>query len=288
MHLNNGGINRPSLLSDSGARDTGSPAPGRILADIDGRSSPMSTSQNSYVNKNRRLLWTVFAIVSAITSAIVLAAVAIGDSDEEVRIYPPSSTNQEPAQLPFGGDAGTGAIVDTGTNVSGENIAPPILPSPANAAPSVAPPIATASTSDASASETSGTTIRSPAVINVSTAKVRNLKTKKPNASQKVDDDDLLRTLMGIIKEDEKNSPKHESMDSLIDKIRAEDQRNTAETNAAFDSIDKSKTRSRASTYSEIQVELRRCPNANTLKGIECRRKICKSLMGKDPACPAQ
>ncbi|HBK47625.1 MAG TPA: hypothetical protein DDZ67_14585 [Xanthomonadaceae bacterium] len=117
----------------------------------------------------------------------------------------------------------------------------------------------------------------------------RTQRTQAKPVQGKGSDDDLLGTLLGIIKQDEKKeAPRHESMDSLITKIRAEDQRNTADANAAFDSIDKSKAKPSASTHSEIQVQLRRCPQANTLEGIECRRKICASFSGKDPACPAQ
>ncbi|MBN6149844.1 hypothetical protein JR065_05795 [Xanthomonas sp. AmX2] len=97
------------------------------------------------------------------------------------------------------------------------------------------------------------------------------------------DNSDLLATLMGIIKRDEKPAEKHESMDSLIAKIQAEDSKNAAETDAAFDAID---SRS-ASTSSNVQTQLRKCPGANTMAGLECRKKVCAALTGKDPACPA-
>ncbi|ATS51779.1 conserved hypothetical protein [Xanthomonas citri pv. fuscans] len=106
-----------------------------------------------------------------------------------------------------------------------------------------------------------------------------------PAKGKHVQDDssDLLATLMGIIKRDEKPATKQDSMDSLIAKIQAEDSKNATETDAAFDAIDSHS----ASTSSNVQTQLRKCPGANTMAGLECRKNICAALTGKDPACPA-
>lgn len=109
-------------------------------------------------------------------------------------------------------------------------------------------------------------------------------RTAKTSPASKPGEEDLLGTLLGIIKDE----PKHESMDSLIAKIRADDQRNADNANAAFDSIGGGKSSSGTSTASSIQAQLRRCPSAVSMQGIECRRRICKAHTGKDPACPAQ
>ncbi|QEO28435.1 hypothetical protein [Xanthomonas translucens] len=112
---------------------------------------------------------------------------------------------------------------------------------------------------------------------------------RKPRAApangKHVQDDssDLLATLMGIIKRDEKPTAKQDSIDSLIAKIQADDSKNATETDAAFDAIG---SRS-ASTSSNVQSQLRQCPGANTMAGLECRKNICAALTGKDPACPA-
>lgn len=37
----------------------------------------------------------------------------------------------------------------------------------------------------------------------------------------------------------------------------------------------------------EVQARLRRCPKANTARGVECRQRICERFAGRDPACPA-
>ncbi|WP_406848545.1 hypothetical protein ABFO19_12075 [Xanthomonas citri pv. glycines] len=112
---------------------------------------------------------------------------------------------------------------------------------------------------------------------------------RKPRAApangKHVQDDssDLLATLMGIIKRDEKPTAKQDSIDSLIAKIQADDSKNATETDAAFDAIG---SRS-ASTSSNVQSQLRKCPGANTMAGLECRKNICVALTGKDPACPS-
>ncbi|MGS0579774.1 hypothetical protein ACQEPV_005985 [Xanthomonas oryzae pv. oryzicola] len=106
-----------------------------------------------------------------------------------------------------------------------------------------------------------------------------------PASGKHVQDDssDLLATLMGIIKRDEKPTAKQDSIDSLIAKIQADDSKNATETDAAFDAIG---SRS-ASTSSNVQSQLRQCPDANTMAGLECRKNICAALTDKDPACPA-
>ncbi|AKO19067.1 hypothetical protein [Xanthomonas oryzae] len=106
-----------------------------------------------------------------------------------------------------------------------------------------------------------------------------------PASGKHVQDDssDLLATLMGIIKRDEKPTAKQDSIDSLIAKIQADESKNATETDAAFDAIS---SRS-ASTSSNVQSQLRQCPDANTMAGLECRKNICAALTDKDPACPA-
>ncbi|QWF19555.1 hypothetical protein [Lysobacter capsici] len=35
-----------------------------------------------------------------------------------------------------------------------------------------------------------------------------------------------------------------------------------------------------------VQTSLRKCPKANTTKGLQCRQKVCAKYAGQDPACP--
>ncbi|OLI43609.1 hypothetical protein ACA167_05600 [Xanthomonas oryzae pv. oryzae] len=135
--------------------------------------------------------------------------------------------------------------------------------------------------SAASASTTSTATAPAKPAATASQRKPR----AAPASGKHVQDDssDLLATLMGIIKRDEKPTAKQDSIDSLIAKIQANDSKNATETDAAFDAIG---SRS-ASTSSNVQSQLRQCPDANTMAGLECRKNICAALTGKDPACPA-
>lgn len=143
-----------------------------------------------------------------------------------------------------------------------------------------------AAASETGAASAAAAPTPAPARPAAATASASQRKARATQANGKrapADNSDLLATLMGIIKRDEKPAEKHESMDSLIAKIQAEDSKNAAETDAAFDAID---SRS-ASTSSNVQTQLRKCPGANTMAGLECRKKICAALTGKDPACPA-
>ncbi len=102
------------------------------------------------------------------------------------------------------------------------------------------------------------------------------------------EDDNRLGTLLGIIKEDEKPKPATQqprTMDDLIAKIEANQQQRTQDERTAFEQVASKKSAS-ASAESSVQAQLHRCPGANTLQGLECRR-ICASVTGKDPACPA-
>ncbi|WP_139178634.1 hypothetical protein [Lysobacter sp. yr284] len=43
-----------------------------------------------------------------------------------------------------------------------------------------------------------------------------------------------------------------------------------------------------AAPANPVQASLRKCPKANTARGLQCRQKICAKYAGQDPACPAQ
>lgn len=225
--------------------------------------------------------WMIAAAMVAVLVFVLLFGLARNNGDDALDLY--SQTPQDtpaapaavapaapPAAAGSGAEAGAAIIVDAGAGSADDASATPAVALPPTASPDTPPPSAAAPT---------------PAA----TAHVRASPRRQSAAKQKPSsEEDLLGTLLGIIKEEPGNTMKHESMDSLIARIRAEDQRNAAGANAAFDSIDRSRAGSAASTGSGIQAQLRRCPNANTLRGIDCRRRICLAHAGKDPACPAR
>ncbi|KAF1016766.1 MAG: hypothetical protein GAK31_00024 [Stenotrophomonas maltophilia] len=93
---------------------------------------------------------------------------------------------------------------------------------------------------------------------------------------------------MGIIKEDDKAKAKAkqqpQNMDDLIAQIESDQRKRSADDRAAFERVASKKS---ASTESSIQAQLRSCPSPTSLKGVDCRRKICAKVAGADPACPA-
>ncbi len=105
-------------------------------------------------------------------------------------------------------------------------------------------------------------------------------------------DDNLLGTLLGIINEDDtekskakdKVSSRPQTMDELIAQIEADQRKRTEDERAAFERVASKKP---ASTESSIQAQLRSCPSPASLRGVDCRRRICAAVSGKDPACPA-
>ncbi|WP_411851212.1 hypothetical protein ACLB90_00970 [Stenotrophomonas sp. LGBM10] len=154
-----------------------------------------------------------------------------------------------------------------------------------NDAADPATPAAGAAVATATAAGTAASSARPAAPAASGAAIARTARDKSKG------DENLLGTLLGIIKEEDKPKAKAkaqakpESMDALIAQIQADERQQDADANTAFDSIGGKK--STASTSSNIQSQLRRCPGANTLKGIDCRRKVCAAVLGKDPACPA-
>ncbi|MEX5404245.1 hypothetical protein VPH47_08355 [Stenotrophomonas sp. WED208] len=149
-----------------------------------------------------------------------------------------------------------------------------MTPAPADAAAAVATP----------ATATTGTSARSPAAASRSTREA-------PRAgTQGKGDENLLGTLLGIIKEEDKAkgkakaSTQPQSMDDLIAQIEADQRKRTEDERAAFERVASKKS---ASTESNIQAQLRSCPSPTSLKGVDCRRRICAAVSGKDPACPA-
>lgn len=266
-------MNRPSLLSAAGATGTGAVNSRRILADMEGRTPERAPVAREVV---RRVPWRL-AISATLLVLFVLALLAAwrwnrGSSSYEDAVTPHAvaPTSQAPAQSQFPASSAGGAMIVDET-----------LPADAVAGA----PAATATAATATATPAHAQAIERPeqgAAIATATSKRTSAATSPRRKLSAKEEEDLLGTLIGIIRQ-KPAERKPESMDALIAKIQADRKQADSSNKAAFDSIDQN-----ASTQSSIQAKLRRCPAANTLQGIECRRKICASLPGKDPACPAR
>lgn len=220
------------------------------------------------------------ALAVVVVGALAAWRMSAGSSAEEPIGYSlPPESNADATAAPSP-DAGGATIVDA-------------APAPADAASTATTPATGAGTdatdpakpvAGAAAAATAGAT--AGAARAAAPATIARTSRDRPKG-----DENLLGTLLGIIKEEDKSKPKAkaqakpETMDALIAQIQADERQQDADANTAFDSIGGKK--STASTSSNIQSQLRRCPGANTLKGIDCRRKICAAVLGKDPACPA-
>lgn len=281
--MNNGGINRPSLLS-GGAQNNG-PAPntGRILADMEGRQVAASSRATKDHSPQSRRVWLWVgagcALLLAFTSATLwwLSSSTTQD-DAEYSLNPDAvpdssatSVTGHPDAPAAAGSNGAAMIVDAPdtTDANSRNAATPAQALPATASTS------SSATAAAPARETRAQ--RAPAAARTA-------------AGSRTQDENLLGTLLGIIKEEESKkkkaaaAPQPQTMDDLIAKIEADDKKRADDERVAFEQV---ATRKTASTESTIQTQLRACPGANTTKGLECRAKICAGVRGRDPACPA-
>lgn len=268
-HLNNDGMNRPSLLSGAPPAGNGASTSRRILADMEGRTPERAAVARTVV---RRVPWRL-AIQITVLVLVVLASLAAwrwsssrSDNEDRGISNAAAPAPRSPAPTEFAPASGGAVIVDETAPQAMVGTAPVAAapaPAPALAPPAMHPPKTVAAITPAAHPRRPGASAQ-------------------PHKSGARDDEDLLGTLIGIIRQKPKES-KAESMDALIAQIQADKNRTDSSNKAAFDSIDQN-----ASTESGVQAKLRRCPAANTLQGVECRRKICASLAGKDPACPAR
>lgn len=276
--MNNGGINRPSLLS-GGAQNNG-PAPntGRILADMEGRQVAASSRATKDRPPHSRRVWLWVGACCALLLATGTATLW----------WLASSASQDSTEYSLNPDANPDLSV---TGATGHPDAPSAAPSDGAAMIVDAPETADAkSRNAATASPEAATTNASPAPTARDARAQRTPAAARPAAGSKNPDDNLLGTLLGIIKEEESKkkrsaaAPQPQTMDDLIAKIEADDKKRADDERLAFDQV---ATRKTASTESTIQTQLRACPGANTTKGLECRAKICAGVRGRDPACPA-
>lgn len=282
-HLNNGGINRPSLLSGGAQTKGQAPNAGRILADMEGRQATASPRAARVSSGGTRRLGLWLGVGAAVVAIAGLAAWGLSGSADypepsEYSLAPdPAHATGHPDIPATSSRDGAAMIVDAPPAVGEPALPAPaesMTPAPADAAAAVAAP----------ATATTGTSARSPAAASRSTREA-------PRAgTQGKGDENLLGTLLGIIKEEDKAkgkakaSTQPQSMDDLIAQIEADQRKRTEDERAAFERVASKKS---ASTESNIQAQLRSCPSPTSLKGVDCRRRICAAVSGKDPACPA-
>ena len=268
--MNNDGMNRPSLLSGTPAAGKSPVSSSRILADMEGRAPERAAPARIRV---RHRAWRLPLLVTLLALAAV-AMLAIGRWHQDAGDAPDRTSLGAAPPIAAPTLATESSPAPGGAMIVDE--AAPEAISPAQTDTPLATPAATATaTADAPGSAPPLLARTEPATGAAQRVPVTPGQRRKTG---KQSDDDLLGTLIGIIKQ-KPNEQKPESMDALIAQIQADQNRN----NAALDRIDQS-----ASTQSGVQARLRRCPPANTTQGMECRRKVCASVSGKDPACPAR
>lgn len=280
MHLNNGGINRPSLLSGGEQAKAQAPNSGRILADMEGRQTAApSRAANTQPNNRRYLYWALFIgvlVVATAAAAWTFLGNAGSDNPEEYSLTPehdgPTGPSGHPVAPASGANDGAAMIVDAPENAA------PAAAADGSGAPAAENSAAAGSSNASGEAQASSRT--------ASTARQRPAARAAGTGAKSKSDENLLGTLLGIIKEEDKPSAKAKqpgTMDDLIAQIEADQRQRDEDERTAFENVASKKP---TSTESGIQSQLRRCPGANTLQGLECRRKICASVAGKDPACP--
>lgn len=226
-------------------------------------------------DRPRRWPWLLLVLAILVLGAFAAWRFSLDAAVEEPLGYSlPPDTGVEPAPLPDA-TAGGATIVD----------APPGEGAVADPLAEVAAP---ASATESSAAGEAAAATAAPAAATGTRRQAANA-TPRATRDKAKGDEDLLGTLMGIIKEEDKPKAKAKaspaSMDELIAQIQADERKQAADADIVFDQI--SGKNATSSTKSTIQARLRTCASANTNEGLNCRKRVCAAVAGKDPACPA-
>jgi hypothetical protein len=287
MHLNNGGTNRPSLLSGGARTKRASPPASRILADMEGRPVTGAVrARRAPGTQSRVWLWLApLLLIATVLLTLTASRFSVGRTAKESTGYsPPPATSITPAIVSDATPAPGGAVI-----IDATADARPLTPVPdalaaigdgdtADAAATIAR--AAASTAGAATAATPQGAARRPAA---GTTAARDTRDKAKG------DEGLLGTLMGIIRRDEQPEPKAtpapDSMDALIAQIQADNRKQAADTDDVFNHISgRSPT---GSSRLDIQTRLEGCGSATTAAGLSCRKKICAAVAGKQLTCQA-
>lgn len=283
---------RPSLVAGNGRTSNGSNA-GRILADIDG------AERTGTPPAARR--WPLWILLLAIAVLVIFAfrwfssafiagsggATPAGDatfqqtpsSAQGLITAAPSATDVDPEP----GSRSAALIVDehagAAATVAGDN-------DPFSMIADASPAGAAATTAGASPDTAAATA----ATASTATPQRRGSGTARPTAAAPNQSSDLLNSLLDLIRQDGSAEPQHESMDALVERIRAENELTETKTHSTLASLggpEPAQPQERPSRRTlRVQQELAGCPAANTLDGIACRDRICARNAGKTPLCP--
>lgn len=284
--MKNDGSNRPSLVAGSGSGSTASGSPGRILADMENRTP--AKGEAAAGNRTHRARWLLLAGAVLVIALVLLAA---------ARLFAPGAAD------PW--RAGGGQTVGQSAPAAQEEVAlQPPAPQPARivdarperqAAEAVDNPLARIQPQAAAAAEEAGNTAGaagSSAVAATAPARRPSAAAQRrtsPAPAQAQGEGGLLSTLLGIINPDDPAAGRHDSMDSLVAHVLAENERTHSETSAALASLGQPQSaQQETGRPTRAQRELQACPAANTVQGINCRDRICARWAGRDPACPAR
>lgn len=314
MDRQEGKPNRPSLISGAENRSSSAAPAGRILADMESRKErPVAPG------RPRRIAPIV--LVAGVVAVFFASAYLLLQGDEapfdpspmpavvdKAPAAPAVAAPLAPARAVPAPAAATPAKIVLDDDPVDANPFSAGDPSPAPQ-PDVKPATATATpapklVASAAPPKASG----KPAI-----APARATPANKRGSSAKNDEDGLMAALLGNIDTDAQSGGKRtaktrnasakedqDALEQLIRKVNAENA--VVAKKAASKPVTKpastptpkspapaksaaTKTASTAPA-NPVQTSLRKCPKANTTKGLQCRQKVCAKYAGQDPACP--
>lgn len=298
--MNIEGSNRPSLVAGSGASTSNQGSASRILADMENRSP--GTGDAAPRSGTHRLRWLLFAAVLVIVLVLVAAMRLSGTA--RVDSWPDHGAGTVGQATPAAQASVAGAAADIArepariVDESAEGTDSGLRRNPLSRLQTAASDGASAEPLDASAPagasvDAAAVASRTSAAAGRPSAAARSSSRPAP-AADTGSGNDLLSTLLGIIRQDDSAVAATSPMDALITQVLAENERTYSETSAALASLGQPQAEqsgqsgTRAARPSRAQRALQSCPAANTVQGINCRDRVCARWAGRDPACPAR
>lgn len=285
--MNIDGSNRPSLVAGSAAGASAPRPASRILADMENRRPAEGTAAASGANRMRWLLLAAGVLVILLVLVATARLLAPGNADpwrdrgaQTVGQSTPGAQAPDAEATPSQRPA---LIIDAaaGGAQAAQQDNPLALIQPARSGSDDAEVPETVQLPGPARQASSSGTVESRRVVPAPQA--RNTTERGPGAEA---DTNLISTLLGIIRQDGGAAAEPSSMDSLVARILAENERTHTETSAALASL--GQPRAEEPDLTRAQRELQACPAANTVQGINCRDRICARWAGLDPACPGR
>lgn len=303
--------NRPSLISGAENRSSSAAPAGRILADMESRKErPAAPGQP------RRVVPIV--LVAGVAAVFFASAYLLLRGDEAP--FDPSTTPALVEKAPAT-PAVAAPIAPTRALPAPAAATPAKIvldDGPADANPfSAGDPSPVPQPGDKPATATPAPKLVASAappkaVAKPAIAPARSTPANKRSSSAKNDEDGLMAALLGNIDADTQSGGKRtakprngnakedqDALEQLIRKVNAENA--VVAKKAAAKSVTKPASASKANATpaksavakttstppaNPVQTSLRKCPKANTTRGLQCRQKVCAKYAGQDPACP--